>query len=80
LTAFSNPKKKDFKYDLKVCNCEHFATHCRFGSGDFIPGQSGFSEQVEALGLCFVCKALAPILLKNKNAKKECRPYSSSTE
>jgi hypothetical protein len=35
-------------YDPIDCNCEHFVTHCRFGSGDYIPGQSGFSEQALA--------------------------------
>ncbi len=35
-------------YDPIKSNCEHFATYCRFGSGDYIPGQSGFSEQALA--------------------------------
>jgi hypothetical protein len=32
-------------YDPIKKNCENFATHCRFGLGVFIPGQSGFTEQ-----------------------------------
>jgi hypothetical protein len=35
-------------YDPIKSNCEHFAIHCRFGSGDYIPGQSGFSDQALA--------------------------------
>jgi hypothetical protein len=35
-------------YDPFKRNCENFVTHCRFGSGNYIPGQSGFSEQALA--------------------------------
>jgi hypothetical protein len=36
---------REVDYDPIKINCENFATHCRFGSGDFIPGESGFTEQ-----------------------------------
>jgi hypothetical protein len=79
-TAWANLKKKVFEYDLKTSNCEHFATHCRFGSGDFIPSISGFSEQVETLEECPICKIFAPLFVKNNLSGKVCRSCSLQSE
>jgi hypothetical protein len=72
--AFINLKNK-FKYHLTESNCEHFATHCRFDSGEFIPRESGFSEQALAAAECPFCKILAPLvanLVLASNACKAC--------
>lgn len=72
--AFINLNDK-FKYHLTKSNCEHFATHCRFGSGKFIAGESGFSEQALAAAECPFCKILAPLvanLVVSSNACKAC--------
>jgi hypothetical protein len=79
-TAWANLKKKVFEYDLKTSNSEHFATHCRFGSGDFISGISGFSEQIETLKECPICKIFAVRVVETNLSGKICRSCSLQSE